>query len=146
KSSTQDQLGGEPIVNPRDDTVGMKIVTIFVARGISVANGEEAIGKQAQSAERVRRIRARGRGGVTDGRERPQGSHQGARQRGILGIQPQSLNVNARRSPAQSRETPSYRLRRGIISAPPLCGGFFGGYLPQHWVLLSCCQIVAAVD
>ena len=48
-----------------------------VAWWISVANGEQAIGKQSQPGEWAGSGRGRSRGGATDGRQWPQGGHQG---------------------------------------------------------------------
>src|SRR5262245_37453008 len=124
----------------------MKIETSFVGRWIFVANGEDTIDKQSQSVEGAERIRARGRGGAGGGSKGPQCSNQGARSGWLLDICPQPLNADARRSPAQSRETRSYSLRRGLNGVAPLRGDFFGGHLTQRFVLLVRCQVVAAVE
>src|SRR5262249_60411235 len=107
----------------------MKIEARFVGRGIFLSNGEEAIDKQSQFAERAwrRRGRSRGRGGATGGRKRPQGGNQGARQRWLLEIQTQPLNADARRSSAQSRETCPDSLRRGFNGVHPLRAYVFAG-------------------
>jgi hypothetical protein len=73
----------------------MKIETVFVARWISIAKGENAIGKQSQTRERAGTGRGRSRGGATDGCKWPQGGNQGARQRWLLDIYTQPLNVDA---------------------------------------------------